>query len=318
MTISSLRERITTVSHVKPKGRPKHSGILWPSKRKHYKKKKRLVLIKKTQFCPLLKKLDFLLICLYGTCAYRSMIIRKQQRKALNKVKDNAWQQASIITTSQHYTLDRNIILYSDLTWQQATLPVRLGGLGIRRASDMTNAAYLGSCSASKELVCQLLDLNLDSDFRLVDEDMAQHTFISLFTSSSFVFSSISQTILQSTLDDQIYSDILSQYDICDRARLLVLSDPSGLACAWLQVLPSPQLGLAIPPAEFVVALHLWLGIPVFSEMDPSACSCHQLVDCFGDHIIGCSHGPLRIRRHNALCDIIYFALLEDSADVRQ
>ena len=104
----------------------------------------------------------------------------------------------------------------SDLTWQQATLPLRLGGLGIRRASDMTYAAYLGSCSASKELVCRLLDLNLDSDFRLVGEDMAQHTFISLFTSSSFVFSSTSQTILQSTLDDQIYSNILSQYDIHD------------------------------------------------------------------------------------------------------
>ena len=97
----------------------------------------------------------------------------------------------------------------------------------------------------------------------------------------------------------------------------LALSDPSSLAFAWLQVPPSPQLGLAISPAEFVVALCLWLGIPVFSEMDPSACSCHQLVDHFCDHIIGCSHGPLRIRRHNALCDIIYFALLEDSADVR-
>ena len=102
---------------------------------------------------------------------------------------------------------------------------------------------------------------------------------------------------------------MLSQYDIHDRACLLALSDPSGLACTWLQVLPSPQPGLAIPPAEFVVALRLWLGIPVFSEMDPSACSCHQFVDCFGDHIIGCSHGPLHIRR---LCDIIYFALLED------
>ena len=45
---------------------------------------------------------------------------------------------------------------------------------------------------------------------------------------------------------------------------------------------------------------------------------CHQLVDHFGDHLIGCSHGLLRIRRHNALCDIIYYALLEDSADVRR
>ena len=66
------------------------------------------------------------------------------------------------------------------------------------------------------------------------------------------------------------------------------------------------------------MALRLWLGIPVFSGADPTLCNCHQLIDRFGDHLIGCSHGPLRIRRHNSLCDIIYYALLEDSADVRR
>ena len=176
----------------------------------------------------------------------------------------------------------------------------------------MTYAAYLRSCSASKHLVCRLLDLSFDSNLMLVGEEMAQQTLINLFT-SSFPFASTSQTTLQSAIDDQTYSNILSQYSIHNRVRLLALSDSSGLACTWLRALPFPQLGLALPPAEFVVALRLWLGIPVFSEADPALCSCHQL----GDHLIGCSHGPLRIRRHNALCDIIYYALLEDSADVR-
>ena len=73
-------------------------------------------------------------------------------------------------------------------------------------------------------------------------------------------------------------------------ARLLALSNSSGLVCAWLRALLSPQLGLALLPAEFVMALHLWLGIPVFPEADPALCSCHQLVsDHFGDHLIGCS-----------------------------
>ena len=133
---------------------------------------------------------------------------------------------------------------------------------------------------------------------------------------TSFPFSSTSQTTLQSAIDDQTYSNILSQYSIRDRACLLALSDSSGLACTWLWALPSPQLGPALPPAEFVVALRLWLGIPVFSEAGPALCSCHQLVDRFSDHLIGCSHGPLCIRHHNTLCDIIYYALLEDSADV--
>ena len=89
MTISSLRERITTVPHVKPKGRPKHSGILWPSKRKHYKKEEKACVDKENTILPAAKKVR-LSSDMPGTCAYRSMILRKQQRKALNKVNDNA------------------------------------------------------------------------------------------------------------------------------------------------------------------------------------------------------------------------------------
>ena len=129
-----------------------------------------------------------------------------------------------------------------------------MGGLGIRQASDMTYAAYLSSCSASKELVCRLLGLSFDSDFMLLGEGLAQQTFINLST-SSFPLASTSQTTLQSVIDDQpaTPTDIVSQYSIRDWARLLALSDSSGLAYAWLQALPSPQLGLALPPAEFVV-----------------------------------------------------------------
>ena len=78
------------------------------------------------------------------------------------------------------------------------------------------------------------------------------------------------------------------------------------------------QLGLAIPPAEFVVALRLWLGIPGFSDVDSPLCVCGQMVDHFGDHLIGCERGTLHIRRHNALCDLIYYALLEDNLDVQK
>ena len=141
----------------------------------------------------------------------------------------------------------------------------------------------------------------------LVGEDIAQRAFLQLSIFTAFAFSSTTQTVLQSTLDDLTYSNILSQCSIHGQACLLALLDHFGYACAWFQVLPSPQLGLTIPPAEFIVALCLWLGIPVFSETAPSSCNCHQLVDHFGDHLIGCSHGPLCIRHHNALCNIIYF-----------
>ena len=83
-------------------------------------------------------------------------------------------------------------------------------------------------------------------------------------------------------------------------------------------MIPYRQIGLAIPPAEFVVALWLWLGIPVFADADSPLCVCGQLVNHFGDHLIRCGHGSLRIRQHNVLCDLIYYVLLEDNLDVQK
>ena len=43
-------------------------------------------------------------------------------------------------------------------------------------------------------------------------------------------------------------------------------------------------------------------------------CPCGQVIDAFGDHLLGCGHGPLRIKRHDALRDIIWQALLLDNS----
>ena len=117
----------------------------------------------------------------------------------------------------------------SDISWRQATFTLRLGGLGICQASHICYAAYLGSCSANKDLVCRLLGLDFDTGFVLVGEVLAQQSF-SQWVTSSVDFFSISQTLLQSTLDDHIYSNILSRCSIRDWARLLAISDPSGLS----------------------------------------------------------------------------------------
>ena len=44
-----------------------------------------------------------------------------------------------------------------DLSWKQATLPVRLGGLGLCESTRTAPAAFLASCNLSYELVLQLL-----------------------------------------------------------------------------------------------------------------------------------------------------------------
>ena len=45
----------------------------------------------------------------------------------------------------------------SDACWKQATLPVCLGGLGLREASRTALAAFIGSCNSTHKLLSQLL-----------------------------------------------------------------------------------------------------------------------------------------------------------------
>jgi len=69
-----------------------------------------------------------------------------------------------------------------------------------------------------------------------------------------------------------------------------------------------------MPVTEFVVAVRIWLGIPLF----PTAqlCSCSSSIDSYGDHLLGCSYGPLRIRRHDALTRILFHSMLLDNPGV--
>ena len=48
-----------------------------------------------------------------------------------------------------------------DLAWSQATLPVRIGGLGIRCAVDLAPSAYLASTAASLDLVHHIIPARL-------------------------------------------------------------------------------------------------------------------------------------------------------------
>ena len=65
-----------------------------------------------------------------------------------------------------------------------------------------------------------------------------------------------------------------------------------------------------------MTALRYWLGIPLFPAS--VRCSCGTVIDSFGDHILGCGNGPLRIRRHDAICDVIWHALLQDHSGCKK
>jgi len=46
------------------------------------------------------------------------------------------------------------------------------------------------------------------------------------------------------------------------------------------------------------------------------SCTCLSVIDQFDDYLLGYSHGPLHIQRHDALISIIHRALLQDHPGV--
>ena len=60
---------------------------------------------------------------------------------------------------SLHHLLSKiiNVSLEDDSAWIQATLPVRLGGIGIRRAVQLAPSAYLASAAGCSDLIACLL-----------------------------------------------------------------------------------------------------------------------------------------------------------------
>merc|ERR1719483_1198015 len=106
--------------------------------------------------------------------------------------------------------------------------------------------------------------------------------------------------MLSFMVDKQLKLSLVdSLTDERDKARLASL----GLAHSgdWLNVVPSPILGLHIRPQEFRYSVLYRLGAPLYPSSGPCP-ACQKQSDRLGAHAIVCgSHGE-RIARHPLVC----------------
>lgn len=155
-----------------------------------------------------------------------------------------------------------------DPTWEQASLPISLGGIGLRSATNNAPIAYASSLRLTVTLSRLLLpSFSMNAATQEDDQFRTQKQLTWELDSAS------QKKLLEAASDDRT------------RARLLSVSLPhSG---DYLAVIPSRTLGLALHPLEFRMCTQYRLGIPVFSS--PSSCpACGGRSDIFGDHAIGC------------------------------
>lgn len=212
-----------------------------------------------------------------------------------------------------------------DTNWKQATLPFRLGGLGIRDTLPSATAAFISSISRSKLLADRIfpevgnpplggiLSVSFPAEDVNADRLLSQlHHGVSRED-----LNLASQCYLQAIIDKLKFDELRMELDVCGRARLSALAS-SNDSSSWLRAPPINSLGLSIPNSEFIMASHIWLGIPLFTSNPSPLCPCGSAIDPNGDHLLGCGHGPLRIRRHDALREIIFQALLLDNSQVKR
>ena len=185
----------------------------------------------------------------------------------------------------------------SDSAWQQAQLSLSRGGLGLRRVSYHSPAAYLASAvnSGLSYEVCRYLHHSVDLYNNLVDPP---DSLTSDFVDNSC--SSTTQKFLSNKIEDCQFRKLFNNSTPIDRARLLSISPPH--TSAWLSVTPSPSMGLHLEPSEFQVAIKWSLGIPV--AQGQSCTQCTAALDAYGHHALCCKLGGDVVSRHNKLRDI--------------
>jgi hypothetical protein len=196
----------------------------------------------------------------------------------------------------------------TDSSWKQSSLPVNLGGLGIRHATESAIPCFLASFHSCLPLIEELLpEVIISSDgsrseatelWQMNNAENPEETTTHLQSSWEFpLFKNLQQELLSTSSDQE------------SKARLLAASEP--YAGAWLLTLPSPQLGTHLSNECFRISSALRLGGKVGQG---HICPCGEEVKEDGLHGLACRRSAGRHSRHASENEVIQRALR--SADV--
>ncbi|XP_063624759.1 uncharacterized protein LOC134796499 [Cydia splendana] len=190
--------------------------------------------------------------------------------------------------------------------WSQASLPIRHGGIGIRQTSAVALPAFLSSAHNIEKLFRKILKtdplINLDVPFlpEAIDSWKAAcpNTDLPITRHSQHQWDEPLCLLVR----DNLYETSTST---TERARLLAATRwESG---AWLQALPSKNLGTLLSTNTFRISLCLRLGVACVA---PHLCQCGANVTRFGFHGLSCARSVGRLSRHASLNDILRRALV--------
>ncbi len=194
-------------------------------------------------------------------------------------------------------------IKLTERAWKESSLPIKKGGIEIRHASDMALPCFLSSTYNVSSLLDQLLpETYRQFDFEKVDaEELWCRKFGALPEESLRHFQHSWEAF---EVEEKIAKIQNFLSDEMDKARFLANSfKETG---AWLEALPSSQLGTHLTNDEFRICVSLRIGVSI---VQPHKCICGSKVDSFGRHGLSCTKAAGTKPRHETANNLLQRAL---------
>ena len=177
----------------------------------------------------------------------------------------------------------------TDDAWLQTSLPIKLGGFGIRDLTTLSIPAFLSSSIACKNIDPLSFDTNLFNQYL--------EKWMELSNTENNISSEY-----QKPWDDSICRTRMEQLKTGDLCTARIVSASYPASGDWLKAMPCKKLGLFLEDEEFRYAAALRLGLPVFQ---PHKCKCGAEMDAFAHHAFACSKNNGRFLRHSMVNEAI-------------
>ena len=215
----------------------------------------------------------------------------------------------------------------SELEWTQSTLPLRLGGLGIKDPLALLPAARLAASLCYLErgrLLCFPQDvLHVPDDWKAHVKSMHDTlgtnfepitAWLPLESPTGIDTVHRSQRWWSSHLHKARARRLLDSLPLRDSCRFTLQQMPS--TTAWMEVTPSKAMGTKFSGAEYRQLLRWWLGLPLFTGAATDCPCCRQTMDVYGDHLVSCKYNQ-PTQRHHAVRDALAQVLRDNGLACR-
>lgn len=166
--------------------------------------------------------------------------------------------------------------------WILSSLPINIGGLGVRRVQDIHLPAFLSSINSTSPLVCFMLKMSSQNILEIADYENGLNTWTSMHPRTSQPEKPSIQKHWDLINTTHLFNNIHFETDD-DKARILAIcNSESG---AWMHALPSSSIGTLLDNNSFRIIIGLRLGMDICIT---HTCRCGSQVDKKGHHGLKC------------------------------